>query len=137
MYICPIMKKIEDIVTANFKDEHHKAIINIRHTSNFIGVFYNKQLSNFDLTLAQFNILRILRGEKGKINIKTVRERMVEKSPNVTRLIDKLIVKNFVKRSRGEADKRSVYIEITTEGLFTLSQLDNQFEESYFRKNIN
>jgi len=130
------MKKIEDIITANFKDEHHKAIINIRYTSNYIGVFYNGQLEAFDLTLAQFNILRILRGTKEKISIKTVKNRMVEKSPNTTRLIDKLIAKDFVKRSRSEVDRRVVHIEITKLGLETLAELDVKFEDNYFNKNL-
>lgn len=130
------MKKIEEIITANFKDEYHKAVINIRYTSNFIGVFYNNQLSTFDLTLAQFNILRILRGAEEQISIKTVKNRMVEKSPNTTRLIDKLIAKDYVKRARSDEDRRIVNIEITEQGLETLSQLDVQFEDNYFRKNI-
>ncbi|RYM34603.1 MarR family transcriptional regulator [Brumimicrobium glaciale] len=130
------MKKIEEIITANFKDEHHKAIINIRYTSNYIGVYYNNQLEAFDLTLAQFNILRILRGAKTELSIKTVKNRMVEKSPNTTRLIDKLIIKDFVKRARSNEDRRIVNIEITDLGLETLSQLDVQFEDNYFDKNL-
>lgn len=130
------MKKIEEIITADFKDEHHKALINIRYTSNFIGFFYNSQLEVFDLTLAQFNILRILRDEKEQLSIKVVKERMVEKSPNTTRLIDKLIAKDFVKRTRCEEDRRIVHIDITKEGLDTLAKLDVQFEDTYFSKNL-
>src|SRR5690554_7318391 len=85
------MKKIEEIVTPNFKNEYHKVVINVRYTSNFIGVYYNSQLETFDLTLPQFNILRILRGSSEKLSVKTIKERMLEKSPNTTRLIDKLI----------------------------------------------
>lgn len=130
------MKKIEEIITANFKDEHHKALINIRYTSNFIGVYYNHQLEDFDLTLAQFNILRILRGANKQLSIKIVKNRMVEKSPNTTRLVDKLIAKDFVERSRSEEDRRIVNIQITDLGLETLAKLDVQFEDNYFRKNL-
>jgi DNA-binding MarR family transcriptional regulator len=130
------MKKIEEIITANFKDQSHKAVINIRYTSNFIGFYYKKQLEVFDLTLAQFNILRILRGANKKLSIKVVKDRMVEKSPNTTRLIDKLIAKEFTARSRCEEDRRIVYIKITEQGLSVLSELDNQFKDTYFNKNL-
>src|SRR5690554_201502 len=130
------MKKIEDIVSPNFKNEYHKAVINIRYTSNFIGVFYNNQLEGFELTLPQFNILRILRGADEKLSIKTIKERMLEKSPNTTRLIDKLIAKNRVRRIRGSDDRRVVYIKITEEGLNVLAKIDVQFEDSYFNQNL-
>lgn len=130
------MKKIEDIITPNFKNEYHKAVINVRYTSNFIGVFYNNQLEKFDLTLPQFNILRVLRGANEKLSIKTIKERMLEKSPNTTRLIDKLIAKNTVKRIRGNDDRRMVYVTITEEGLELLAKIDVQFEDSYFNQNL-
>ena len=130
------MKKIEDIITPNFKNEYHKAVINVRYTSNFIGVFYNNHLEGFELTLPQFNILRILRGADEKLSIKTIKERMLEKSPNTTRLIDKLIAKNRVKRIPGNNDRRVVYVKITEEGLNVLSKIDVQFEDSYFNQNL-
>ena len=130
------MRRIEEIITTDFKDDYHKAIINIRYTSNYIGVYYNHQLEDYDLTLAQFNILRILRGAKKELSIKTVKNRMVEKSPNTTRLIDKLILKDFVKRARSKEDRRIVNIEITNQGLDTLLKLDKQFNDDYFSKNL-
>ncbi|RFC55104.1 MarR family winged helix-turn-helix transcriptional regulator [Brumimicrobium aurantiacum] len=131
------MKKIESIITANFKDIHHKVLTNIRYTSNHIGSYYHHQLEEYDLSMAQFNILRILRGAKKKLNIKTVKDRMIEKSPNTTRLIDKLISKKFVKRSKGTKDKRVVELEITQQGLDVLSQLDVQFEDNHFKNLTN
>ncbi|PKR81680.1 MarR family transcriptional regulator [Brumimicrobium salinarum] len=130
------MKKIEEIVSPNFKNEIHKAVINIRYTSNYIGLLYNNQLNKFDLTLAQFNILRILRGSDEKLSIKTIKNRMLEVSPNTTRLIDKLIAKNCVERIRSEKDRRIVYISITEDGLAILKELDKQFEEAYFDQNL-
>jgi len=130
------MKKIEEIVTPNFKNEYHKVVINVRYTSNFIGVYYNSQLETFDLTLPQFNILRILRGSSEKLSVKTIKERMLEKSPNTTRLIDKLIAKKYVERIRGNEDRRLVFVKITQKGLDVLAQLDLQFEESYFNENL-
>lgn len=128
--------KIEELINAKFKDNHHKAIVNIRFTSNWIGNFYNNQLAEFDITLPQFNILRILRGAKQKLSIKVVKERMLEKSPNTTRLIDKLIDKELVLRTRCEMDRRVVYIEISEKGLGVLSQIDKVFDDKTLRGSL-
>lgn len=128
--------KIDELVNAKFKDDHHKAIVNIRYTSNWIGNFYNTQLVEFDITLPQFNILRILRGAKQKLSIKVVKERMLEKSPNTTRLIDKLIDKELVIRTRCEIDRRVVYIEISEKGQIVLSRIDEVFDDISIRGSL-
>lgn len=128
--------KIEQIIKAKFKNEHHKAIVNIRYTSNWIGAYHNKQLAEYDLSLPQFNILRILRGANEPLSIKIVKQRMLEKSPNTTRLIDKLISKELVERSRCSDDRRVVHIEITKKGLKLLSSIDNVFDEMSLAENL-
>ena len=128
--------KIEEIIKANFKSEHHKAIVNIRYTSNWIGAYHNKQLAEFDLSLPQFNILRILRGAKEPLSIKIVKQRMLEKSPNTTRLIDKLISKKLVERSRCDDDRRVVHIEITKKGLNLLGEIDHEFDDMSLAENL-
>ena len=128
--------KIDELVNAKFKDDHHKAIVNIRYTSNWLGNFYNNQLAEFDITLPQFNILRILRGAKQKLSIKVVKERMLEKSPNTTRLIDKLIDKELVIRTRCDLDRRVVYIEISDKGQVILSKVDEVFDDISIRGNL-
>lgn len=128
--------KIEEIIKAKFKNEHHKAIVNIRYTSNWIGAYHNSQLADFDLSLPQFNILRILRGEGEPLSIKVVKQRMLEKSPNTTRLIDKLITKKMVDRSRCADDRRVVHIEITEKGLKILSGIDEVFDDMSLAQNI-
>lgn len=120
---------IEDHINARFKDEKHKALVNIRYTSNWIGAYHTKQLTNFGLSLPQFNILRILRGASTALSINVVKERMLEKSPNTTRLIDKLIEKNLVKRTRSKKDRRVVLIAIREEGLSLLKKIDVIFDE--------
>ncbi len=128
--------KIEELIQAKFKDDYHKAIVNVRYTSNWIGNFYNHQLLEFDITLPQFNILRILRGAKGKLSVKVVKERMLEKSPNTTRLIDKLIDKELVERTRCESDRRVVYISIAEKGLKVLSEIDQVFDDQVLNVNL-
>lgn len=128
--------KIEEIIKAKFKSEHHKAIVNIRYTSNWIGAYHNKQLAEFDLSLPQFNILRILRGANEPLSIKVVKQRMLEKSPNTTRLVDKLISKDLVKRSRCNDDRRVVHIEITKKGLKLLLDIDEVFDDMSLAENL-
>ncbi|PHR46805.1 MAG: MarR family transcriptional regulator [Fluviicola sp.] len=128
--------KIEEVIKAKFKGEHHKAVVNIRYTSNWIGAYHNKQLAEFDLSLPQFNILRILRGANEPLSIKIVKQRMLEKSPNTTRLIDKLISKEMVKRSRCDDDRRVVHIEITKKGLSILSEIDEVFDDMSLAENL-
>ena len=99
----------------------HRAVVNVRYTSNFLAARQNKFMAGFGLSLAQFNILRILRGAKESISVNTVKERMVEKSPNTTRLMDKLIDKGLIDRTRCLEDRRVVYVCINDTN--TLSNL--------------
>jgi DNA-binding MarR family transcriptional regulator len=80
--------------------------------------------------MAQFNILRILRGAKDFININTVKDRMVEKSPNSTRLMDKLLEKQLIERKRCEIDRRVVYVKISELGLKLLAKIDESFDDN-------
>lgn len=120
--------KIEDVIQTNFKTPQQKAIVNIRYTSNYLGNFQNALMSKFDLTMPQFNILRILRGAKNEINVNTVKDRMLEKSPNTTRLMDKLIDKGLIDRNKCKDDKRVVNVKITDKGLELLSEIDQNLE---------
>ncbi|MBR9847064.1 MAG: MarR family transcriptional regulator [Algicola sp.] len=82
-------------------------------------------LKPHDLSLEQFNVLRILRGQKGHpINLQDIQERMVNKMSNTTRLVDKLILKDYVKRNQCEENRRKIEIYITSEGLNILKELD-------------
>src|SRR5688572_21494917 len=105
--------EIGEIIQAKFKSVQQKAVVNVRYTSNFIGQYHNNYMAQFDLSMPQFNILRILRGSGKPISINTVKERMIERSPNTTRLMDKLIEKGFMERVRCDADRRVVYVSIT------------------------
>ena len=116
--------KIEEIIQTNFKSSQQKAIVNLRYTSNFLGNIQNNFMAQYDLTMPQFNILRILRGAKSALNVNSVKDRMVEKSPNTTRLMDKLIEKGLIERVRCNEDRRVVYVEITKKGLQLLVEID-------------
>jgi MarR family 2-MHQ and catechol resistance regulon transcriptional repressor len=116
--------KIDEALQTKFKSPQQKAIINIRFTSNFLGNIQQNKMNQYDLSMPQFNILRILRGAGEAINVNTVKDRMVEKSPNTTRLMDKLIDKGLIERTRCEDDRRVVFVKISENGLSVLSEID-------------
>ncbi len=123
--------KIEDVIQTTFKTNKQKAIVNIRYTSNYLNSLQNMFMLEFDLSMPQFNILRILRGANTAINVRTVKERMIEKSPNSTRLMDKLVLKNLIIRTNCKNDKRVVFVEISEDGLALLSKIDLKMDVDF------
>jgi DNA-binding MarR family transcriptional regulator len=108
-----------------------KTVVNLMYTSRIIEEEIMAVLKPFDLSLPQYNVLRILRGQKGNpANLSTIQERMVDKSSNTTRLVDKLIKKNWVKRNICAQNRRKVEIFITTQGLEVLKELDPIMERN-------
>lgn len=120
--------EIGQVIKSKFRNARHKAVVNLRYTSNYIGNIQNSYMAQYDLSMPQFNILRILRGANGAISVNTVKDRMVEKSPNTTRLMDKLIDKGLMERVRCEEDRRVVYVSITKAGLDLLAKIDEDSE---------
>ena len=92
-------------------------------TANWISSFQNEFFKPFGLSPQQYNILRILRGAKSPLKVQDIKSRMIDRSPNVTRLTDKLIEKALIKRLACKDDRRVVHIEITNKGLELLSQI--------------
>ena len=110
---------------ANYKQD---ATINIRLTSHWISYHQKKYMGQHGITMPQFNILRILRGAKEPLSISLVRDRMIEKSPNTTRLMDKLIDKGLIERLKDTRDNRVITIQITKQGLQLLKLIDKDFD---------
>ena len=110
-------------INSTFPSEHVKALINIKYTANWIEGKSNHVLKPFKISVQQYNILRILRGAKEKVTVQTVKDRMIEKSPNTTRLMDKLCAKNLIERVRCENDRRVVYVQIADLGLKMLQDI--------------
>ncbi|MFN5443509.1 MAG: MarR family winged helix-turn-helix transcriptional regulator [Crocinitomicaceae bacterium] len=118
-------------IKSKFKTPQQKAFVNLRYTSNWILKKQNSFMSNYDLTMPQFNILRILRGagEGVFLSVNTIKSRMVEISPNTTRLMDKLYEKKLIERERCPNDKRIVHVSISQSGMNILSDIDKHFDE--------
>ena len=101
------------------------AIISILKTSAFISEILLSGLKPYEISEQQFNVLRILRGQKGiAANLSTVQDRMVHKMSNTTRLIDKLIQKKLVKRNVCIENRRKIELFITEDGLDFLKKID-------------
>lgn len=122
--------KIEDVLKSKFNSPQHRAIVNLRYTANLLAYIQNKQMLQFDISIPQFNILRILRGAGEQLNINEIKNRMVDKSPNTTRLLDKLVDKELINRIRCEEDKRIYFAEITPKGKELLSKIDVEFDST-------
>mgnify|MGYP001002739320 CR=1 FL=1 len=82
-------------INSTFPNERVKALLNIKYTANHLDTIGNNFLKPFNISEQQYNILRILRGAKEAITVNAVKDRMVQKSPNSTRLMDKLCNKNL------------------------------------------
>jgi DNA-binding MarR family transcriptional regulator len=128
------MGDISKDINSTFKDNKIKALINLKYTSNWLRSIENDFFKPYGISPQQYNILRILRGAKTKIKAQVVKERMIERAPNATRLMDKLFDKKFIQRERCEHDRRVVYVEITKAGLDLLSILDKNKNISFLEK---
>lgn len=111
-------------VNSKFKTEQHKAFLNIKYTASFLSAKTDTVFSKSNISSQQYNILRILRGAKKAIKVSTVKDRMIEKSPNTTRLMDKLVAKDLIIRTRCDEDRRAVYVEITQQGLELIDHIN-------------
>ena len=121
-------------INSAFPNERVKALLNIKFTANYLDNIGNAILKPFNISEQQYNILRILRGAKEAITVKTVKERMVQKSPNSTRLMDKLCDKNLIDRVRCENDRRVVYVQINEKGLDLLNKIKMEEFDGYMNK---
>ena len=121
-----IQMKIEDIIkTENQLPASRRLIISLFSTTSWANDRISEVLKPFEISLPQFNVLRILRGLKGKpANLSTIQDRMVSKMSNTTRLVDKLIAKGLVERITCEKNRRKVEITITSNGIEFLTKLD-------------
>jgi len=116
-------------INSKFANNKIKATLNILYTANWISSQQNAFFKPYGITPQQFNILRILKGAKKPLKVQTIKERMVERSPNATRLMDKLCSKGLITREHCPDDRRVVYIEITEKGLTLLKEISKHLKD--------
>ena len=133
-YIC-IVKLEQAIKSTKFKSEVQKAGLNILYTAWWLKTIMSKELKEYGLTHEQYNVLRILKGRfPDQMCVRDIACRMIEKSSNVPRIIDRLEVKKLVKRSTSAEDKRETVITITQAGInildMTTTRIDNMYAKT-------
>ncbi|AKD54417.1 MarR family winged helix-turn-helix transcriptional regulator [Spirosoma radiotolerans] len=112
--------------SAPFKSSYQRVIVNLIYTTNWLADSQTRLLKPFKLTLQQYNVLRILRGQfPSPIKVSDITERMLDKMSNASRLVDKLVIKKLVLRTECPSDRRAVDVVITEKGLELLKQLDS------------
>ncbi len=119
--------ELEKIIhQSKFRNVAHKAAVNLIYTNNWISQLQQDFLKPYNLTSQQFNILRILRGQHpAPVNIKIIRERMLDKMSDASRIVEKLRLKGLLERTICEKDRRSVDVTITKAGLALLKKTDS------------
>lgn len=124
--------KIEDeIQQKKFKDDYQKLVVNLLYTSNWMNAHFEQLFKGSGITLQQYNVLRILRGQHPKpSSIKLIKERMLDRMSDASRIVDKLVAKKLVDRKQCDRDKRSVDVVISESGLNLLQTLDVLDEKS-------
>ena len=118
------MAKIDIEINGKFKNNKQRFIANLVFTSNWFRNLVGEHLKPYNISFQQLNILRILRGAKDWISMNDLKKLMIEKSPNATRLADKLIAKGLIERKRSEVDRRVVYLAITDKGIELLEKIN-------------
>jgi len=130
------MKLEEEIKQSKFRNEYHKLAVNIFYTYSWLLNLQTQLFKKFKITSNQYNILRILRGQHpNPATINLLKDRMIDKMSDVSRLVERLRKKGLVKRELCKNDRRRVDVVITDKGLKLLSDIDklNDEYDSFFR----
>jgi DNA-binding MarR family transcriptional regulator len=119
----------KDINQRRFRNEHQKSVINLIYTYNWMNEQIKKIFDQYDITPQQFNILRILRGAGEPLSTLQIRQRMLDRMSDTSRIVDRLIKKSLVKKNTCKTDRRLVDVIITEKGKKLLEKLDANDEE--------
>ena len=126
------MKLEEAIKSTNFLSQKHRAGLNILYTAWWLKTITSKELKKYGLTPEQYNVLRILKGKHPEqMCVGDIASRMIERSSNVPRIIDRLEMKKMVKRSDSAADKRETVITISEVGLNILKITTEDMDKAF------
>ena len=119
--------KIEDEIKGRFRNEYHKGLINLNFTVKQLSYNFLQSLKKHGLTEPQYNILKVLRASysESPSSIGFLKERMLDKSSDVSRIVDKLYEKGYIDRKENSTDRRQKDVEITEKGLVLLSDSDD------------
>jgi len=122
------LKIEEEINQSKFNSAQEKAIVNIIFTANAVEDSFKKSLKMHGISLPQYNVLRILKGRKdGYATCGDLKDVMLDKNPDVTRLCDKLVLKKLIIRTNNKNNRRQILLRISEKGLQTLEEISPLF----------
>ncbi|MBS1557170.1 MAG: MarR family transcriptional regulator [Bacteroidetes bacterium] len=125
------MKLEEEIKQTQFRNAHHKAVINLLFTAGWMVTKTKNFFKGYGITNTQFNILRILRGQHPKkLSGREIKSRMLDKSSDVSRLLDRLMTKQLIEKVQSPHDKRASSVKISQKGLSLLKSIDLKIDET-------
>jgi len=119
----------EAIQQKRFRNEHLKVMVNVLFTQSWLEEKIKKFLEQQHITMQQYNILRILRGSGTPLSTMQIRERMLARMSDTSRIIDRMLLKHLVEKKQSDTDKRLVEITISKKGLMILETLDKKNDE--------
>ncbi len=122
-----IEKDIKQVT--RFRNEWQKASVNLLFTSNWVLEKLKQHFDRGGLTHQQYNILRILKGSKTPISTLQIRERMLDKMSDTSRIVDRLVIKGLVEKCTNQSDKRLVDVTISQKGIELVEWLDGYSDE--------
>lgn len=131
------MGSLDQEINHQFTNNKQRLIGNLLFSAAWFKNLFHDFLKPFNLSAQQLNILRILKGADDWLTMSTVKERMVEKAPNTTRLVDKILQKELIERKRSETDRRIVYIRISSKGNQLLEEIEARQHEFDYDSIIN
>ena len=126
------MSKIDQEVKSPIMNDKHRFVTNLVFTSNWVQNAFVEELKPFEISPQQYNILRVLKGVGDWAPMSDVKDGLLEKAPNATRLADKLLSKELIERKGSEEDRRVVHVRITVKGNKLMDQINEQ--ESVIQK---
>lgn len=119
----------EEIKQTKFKDVFEKVQVNLLFTANWMNARLHHQLKPYGISSQQFNILRILRGQKGRpVALKLITERMLDKMSNTSRLVDKMMLRGLLEREICHDNRRQVDIRLTEKGLSLCVEISDMLD---------
>lgn len=120
------MRIEEEIKQKNFSSDFEKLAVNILFSCSWLNKYQKRIFGEFQITATQYNILRILRGQnKNPVSVNLLRERMIDKMCDASRLVERLRAKGLVERKASENDRRKTDVSISKKGLELLNKLDD------------
>ncbi len=127
------MGDISKDINSKFDNSKVKALVNILYTASWITNIQNSFFKSFGISPQQYNILRILNGAKAPLKVQTIKDRMIDRSPNATRLMDKLCAKKLIDRIPCPEDRRVVHITITEKGKKLLGDISENLNDDILK----